>query len=109
MEIQVWADKDLRNSRELASFVGYEIVAGLGSCATRVASALVELTDETAERARGTTSLRCLLEVWPLGHAPVVVSRLSATGEGAVRGAVDDMRHVLERMFSRMDAPDGHG
>lgn len=100
MEIKVRTDRAVRNGQELASFVGYEVVAGLGSCATRVASALVEITDETTSTVPG---LRCQLEVWPLGHAPVIVSRLAATGEAAVSGAVEDMRHVLERMFRRLD------
>lgn len=107
MEIQVRTDRALRDGQELATFVGYELVAGLGACATRVLSALVELSED------GTTSspsrLRCQLEVWPLDHAPVAVSRLAATGDAAVRGAVEDMRHVLERMFRRIDGHSGPG
>jgi len=33
----------------------------------------------------------------------VMVTRLAATGDAAVHGAVDDMRRVLERMFHRID------
>lgn len=104
MEIKVRTDRAMRDGQQLASFVGYEVVAGLGACAARVASALVELTEETTDAARGKPVLRCQLEVWPLGHAPVVVSRLASTGEAAVSGAVADMRHVLERMFRRIDS-----
>jgi len=106
MEIQVSTDRALRGGRELAAFVGYEIVAGLGACADRVISALVELTED-----RPTTDsparLRCQLEVRPHGHAPVIVSRLASDGDTAVRGAVEDMRHVLERMFRRIDGRTG--
>jgi hypothetical protein len=108
MEIQVSTDRALRGGRELAAFVGYEIVAGLGSFADRVTSALVELTEDKPAP-EGSTRLRCQLEVRPLGHAPIVVSRLAATGDTAVRGAVQDLSHVLERMFSRIDGHAGPG
>jgi hypothetical protein len=102
MEIEVCTDRSVRETGDLASFAGYEVLAGLGPCADRVASARVELSvASTAERGR--TRLRCQFEVRPLGHAPLAVSRLAATGDAAVRGAVDDMRHVLERMFRRID------
>jgi len=106
MEIQVRTDRALRGGHELATFVGYEIVAGLGACAARVISALVELTEDRAT-AQGPAGLRCQLEVRPHGHAPVVVSRMAADGDAAVRGAVEDMRHVLERMFRRIDGHTG--
>jgi hypothetical protein len=106
MEIQVSTDRALRGGRELAAFVGYEIVAGLGAFADRVISAMVELTEDQSP-AEGSTRLRCQLEVRPRGHASVVVSRFAATGDTAVRGAVEDMRHVLERMFNRIDGHTG--
>jgi hypothetical protein len=108
MEIQVRTDRALRGGHELATFVGYEIVAGLGACAIRVMSALVELTEDSPT-AHGPARLRCKLEVRPHGHAPVVVSRLASSGDAAVRGAVEDMRHVLERMFRRIDGHTGPG
>jgi hypothetical protein len=108
MEIQVSTDRALKGGRELAAFVGYEVVAGLGAVADRVISALVELTeDESTEE--GSSRLRCQLEVRPRGHAPVVVARFAATGDTAVRGAVEDMRRVLERMFNRIDGHTGPG
>jgi hypothetical protein len=102
MDIEVRTDRRVQERGDLARFVGYEVLAGLGPCADRVASARVELSvASTAERGR--TRLRCQFEVRPRGHAPLAVSRLAATGDAAVRGAVDDMRHVLERMFRRID------
>ncbi len=106
MEIQVRTDRALRGGHELATFVGYEVVAGLGACAVRVISALVELTEDQATTDRPAV-LRCQLEVRPHGHAPVIVSRLAADGDAAVRGAVEDMRNVLERMFRRIDGHTG--
>jgi hypothetical protein len=103
MDIEVRTDRSVEERGDLSRFVGYEVLAGLGPCADRVASAQVELTvASTAERGR--TRLRCQFEVRPLGHPPLTVSRLAATGDAAVRGAVDDMRHVLERMFRRIDS-----
>ena len=107
MEIQVLTDRALRGGQDLAAFVGYELLAGLGASADRVLRALVELSEDTSEQ--GPSRLRCQLEVWPQDHAPVIVSRLAANGDAAVRGAVEDMRHVLERMFRRIDGRIGHG
>jgi hypothetical protein len=102
MDIEVYADHHVRGGLELVSTIGDEVVAGLGSCAERVTSVCVELTVAAAPR-WDRTGLRCQLEVQPRGHASVAVTRLAETGDAAVRGAVDDMRHVLERMFRRID------
>ena len=107
MEIQVRTDRALKGGQDLAAFVGYELVAGLGACAVRVLSALVELSEDTPEH--GPSRLRCHLEVRPRDHEPVIVSRLAVSGDAAIRGAVEDMRNVLERMFSRIDGRIGHG
>jgi len=102
MEVQVRTDRHVPGGRELASFVGYELLAGLGACAARVACAYVQvsLVGRPCDREHG---MRCELEVRPRDHAPVMVTRLAATGDAAVHGAVDDMRRVLERMFHRID------
>ena len=103
MEIQVRTDRQFPTADEFVSFVGSELLAGLGPCASRVLSACVHLTTDWS--ARGGPVLRCLLEVRPLGHAPFAVTHHAATHDGAVRAAVGDMRGVLERMFRRIDEP----
>jgi hypothetical protein len=102
VEIQVRTDQQLRAGDELAAFVGFELMAGLGPCAGRVLSACVHLTTDWS--AQGGPVLRCLLEVSPLDHAPLTVTHHAASREGAVQGAVGDMRGLLERMFRRIDA-----
>jgi hypothetical protein len=102
MEIQVHTDRHIRGQEELISFIGFEVVAGLGPCAERVTSAHVHLTAERLSRT-GPAELRCLVEVRPRGHAPLAVTHRASTNDAAVRGAVDDMRQVLERMFHRID------
>lgn len=102
MEIQVQTDRHIRGKEELISFIGTEVVAGLGACAERVMSVHVYLTAESVAP-KGTADLRCLLEVRPRGHAPLAVTHRAPTKDAAVRGAVADMREVLERMFSRID------
>jgi hypothetical protein len=101
VEIQVRSDRHLRTGDELVSFVGLELLAGLGPCASRVLSACVHLTTDWS--AHDGPVLRCLLEVHPLGHAPLAVTHRAPTHDGAVRAAVGDMRGVLERMFRRID------
>lgn len=102
MEILVRTDGHLRGQDELFAFVGFEVIAGLGSCASRVGSVHVELSAEGGGRT-GPASLRCRLEVRPRGHAPLAVMHRAPTDVDAVRGAVGDMRGVLERMFRRID------
>lgn len=102
MEIQVRTDHHVRGEQELISFVTAEVVAGLGPCAERVMSAQVHLTAESGAR-KGPQELRCLIEVRPRGHAALAVTHRASTKDAAVRGAVADMRGVLERMFRRLD------
>lgn len=102
MEIQVRTDRQLRSGDELVSFVGVELLAGLGPCAGRVLAAYVHLSTDWS--AHDGPVLRCLLEVSPLGHAPLAVTHHAATHDVAVRAAVGDMRGLLERMFRRIDA-----
>lgn len=102
MEIQVRTDRQLRSGDELASFVGLELLAGLGPCAGRVLAASVHLS--TDWNAHDGPALRCLLEVRPLGHAPLAVTHHARTHDDAVRAAAGDMRGLLERMFRRIDA-----
>jgi hypothetical protein len=102
VEIQVRTDQQLRTGDELAAFVGFELLAGLGPCAGRVLSACVHLTTDWS--AHDGPVLRCVLEVNPLGHAPLVVTHRAPSREVAVQAAVGDMRGLLERMFRRIDA-----
>jgi hypothetical protein len=101
MEVQVRTDRHVRGQEDLISFIGFEVVDGLGPCAERVVSAHVHLVAETVSRAGA--ELRCVLEVRPRGHAPLAVTHRATTKDAAVRGAVSDMRGVLERMFRRID------
>ena len=102
MEIQVRTDQQLRAGDELAAFVGFELLAGLGPCAGRVLSACVHLTTDWSGQSGPV--LRCVLEVNPLDHAPLAVTHHASSHEVAVRAAVGDMRGLLERMFRRIDA-----
>lgn len=103
MEIQVRTDRHLLDVEELVSFIGSEVVAGLGPCARRVLSVQVHLTlDHFA--LRGQPDLSCVLEVLPHDHVPLAVTHRAATDSEAIRGAVGDLRDVLERMFRRIDA-----
>jgi hypothetical protein len=83
VEIQVSTDRYVLDAERLATFAGYEVVAGLGSCSTRVASATVDVT--TALGPASTRALRCWLEVWPRGHPPFSVCRLGSTGRPPCR------------------------
>lgn len=103
MEIQVRTDRRLLDVEELVAFIGLEVVAGLGPCARRVLSAQVHLiADQVAPH--GQPDLRCLLEVCPRDHLPLAVTHRAPTRDAAIRGAIGDMRDVLERMFRRIDA-----
>jgi hypothetical protein len=102
VQIQVQTDRHVGGGEELTSFVTFEVLAGLGPCAPRVRSACAVVTVESSPY-QGPAALRCVLEVGPVGHAPLAVTRRAATTESAIRDAVGDMRDLLERMFRRMD------
>jgi hypothetical protein len=102
MEIQVHTDRHVRAAEELISYIGSEVLTGLGPCAERVMSAHIHLTAENDVR-RGPTDLRCMLEMRPRGHAPLAVIHRASTRDAAIRGAINDMRGILERIFSRID------
>jgi hypothetical protein len=103
VEIGVRTDRHVSAGDDLVSFVGFEMVAGLGPCADRVLSACVHLTTDWSTH-DGRPVLRCLLEVRPAGHAPLAVIHRAAEQEDAVRAAIADVRGLLERMFRRIDA-----
>jgi len=103
MEIQVHTDHHVAGDQELISFVTSEVMTGLGPCAARVMSVHVHLAEESGAR-KGPPDLRCLVEARPSGHAPLAVTHRASTKDAAVRGAVGDMRAVLERMFRRLDS-----
>jgi len=102
MEIQVHTDRHVAGDQALISFVASEVVTGLGPCAARVTSIEVHLAEASGAR-KGPPDLRCLVEARPSGHAPLAVTHRATTTNAAVRGAVSDMRAVLERMFRRLD------
>jgi hypothetical protein len=103
VEIQVRTDRCIRSGEELASFVGFEMLSGLGPCAGRVLSACVHLTPDWSTH-DGRRVVRCLLEVHPAGHAPLAVTHRAPRYDDAVRGSIGDLRGLLERMFRRIDA-----
>ncbi len=103
MEIQVHTDRHVSGDEEFISFVASEVVNGLGPCARRVMGVHVHLAADRITRLSA-PELRCLIEARPRAHASVVVTHRAATKDAAVRGAVADLRNVLERMFARMDS-----
>jgi hypothetical protein len=103
LEILVGTDHRVPGRDELISFVGFEIVAGLGPCASRVSNVHVHLAAESCGWS-GPAILRCRLELRPEGHEPLAVMHRALNMDDAVRGAVGDMRGILERMFRRIDA-----
>lgn len=102
MEIQVRTDQHVKGEEELISYVMSEVLAGLGPCVPRLMTAHVHLSAENGA-GRGPMALRCRLEVRPSGHAPLSVMHRASTKDDAVRGAVGDMRGILERIFARLD------
>ena len=60
MEILVGTDRQVPGREELLSFIGFEVLAGLGPCASRVSNVHVHLSAETGGRI-GPVSMRCRL------------------------------------------------
>ncbi|MCW2829696.1 MAG: hypothetical protein JWP31_388 [Aeromicrobium sp.] len=47
--------------------------------------------------------MRCMIEVRPAGHEPVVITGHASTTDGALSGAVEKMSHSLAIMFGNLD------
>jgi hypothetical protein len=104
MDVQVRTDYHVNGDEGLIAHVRSEVTDGLEPFARRITSVQVHLSEESGAR-KGPPVLRCVLEVRPTGHAPVVVTRKGTTKDVLLRGAIGDMRKALERTFGRIDAP----
>lgn len=104
MDIQVRTDYHVHGDEGLIAHVESEINKGLEPFARRITSVQVHLSEESGAR-KGPHELRCVLEVRPTNHAPVVVTRKAASKDVLIRAAIGDMRKALERTFGRTDAP----
>jgi hypothetical protein len=106
MDVEVRTDYHVDGDQALIGYVAEEVAGGLESYARRITSVQVHLGEESGAR-KGPPELRCALEVRLSGHEPVAVTHRATTKDLAVRGAVSDMRLVLERMLGRLDQRHG--
>ncbi len=102
MDVQVRSDYHVKADEVLISYVKDQVLAGLTPYAGRLMSAKVHLSADTVNHT-GPVDIRCLVEVRPTGHEPVVVIHHAHTKQAAIRGGVEDMREILHRLFGRMD------
>ena len=110
MDIQVRTDYHVDGDQGLIAYVEQQVSTGLEPFSEKITSVQVHLGEESGAR-KGPHELRCLVEVRLAGHEPVAVRRRGSTKDVVVHGAVADMRHVLERLYGRLDTRRGgaHG
>jgi hypothetical protein len=102
MEIQVRTDGHVDGDAGLTAHVERQLLAGLEPYVSRISYTQVHLSVESGAR-KGPPRLVCMIEVRPVGHAPVVLRRAANTKAGAIRGAVVGMRGALDRRLGRSD------
>lgn len=110
MDIQVRTDYHVDGDQGLIAYVEQQISTGLEAFSEKITSVQVHLSEASGAR-KGPHELRCLIEARLGGHAPVAVRHLGSTKDAVIRGAVTDMRNVLERLYGRLDTRHGgaHG
>ncbi len=102
MLIQVHTDHNIESGAGLTKLVEDGMEMALGPQAMRITRADVHFRDESAGRATG-SDMRCMIEVRPAGHEPVVVTEHASTLDDAFAGAVDKVQRVVETLFDKLD------
>lgn len=102
MQIQISTDHNIDSGDQLTMLVHDEVEAALAPWVPRITRVLVHLSDESAGRKTG-DDMRCMVEVRPASHEPVVVTHQAATTDEALGGAVDKMHRLLDSMFGKLD------
>jgi hypothetical protein len=101
MDIQVRTDYHVKGDAGLNAYIEDEVAAGLEPYLVRLTSVHVHLSEESGAR-KGPPDLRCMIQVRPAHHEPVVVTRHASTKEEVIRSAIDGMRIALDRLFGRL-------
>lgn len=102
MLIQINTDNNVDSGDEFARHVEDEVESAFASHASRLTRVDVHLGDESAGRKTG-ADMRCMIEVRPASHEPVVVTAHATTIDEALSDAVDKMQHLLGSLFGRLD------
>jgi hypothetical protein len=103
MDVQVRTDYHVAGDEGLIGYVTQEVSSGLASFERKITSVQVHLSEESGAR-KGPHELRCVIEVRLTRHAPVAVTHKASTKDLVVRGAVTDMRTLLDRLYDRLDS-----
>lgn len=102
MLIQIHTDHNIDSGDELTRHVEDEVESAFSHHASRLTRADVHLSDESAGRKTG-ADMKCMIEVRPASHEPVVVTAHAPTVDEALGDAVDKMQHLLGSLFGRLD------
>lgn len=102
MEFSVHIDQGDHGWDAIRKPVEEQVRAVLGAFEPRLVGIQVQLTDESHGH-QSPAAVRCMIEVRPKGHTPVVVVHHAPTPNEAVRGASKRMRELLVTTFGRLD------
>lgn len=102
MQIQINTDNNVDTGDQLTVLVEDKVESAFAPYARRITRVDVHLGDESAGRKTG-ADMRCMIEVRPAGHEPVVVTDHASTTDGALSSAVEKMQRLLESMFGKLD------
>jgi len=104
MLVTLNTDSNIDGTEALAQQVEAVIQGTLGHLSQHITRVEVHLSDVNSGSKGGPADIRCLLEARPAGHQPVAVSHQAATVAQTVDGAVDKLKHALERLLGQLAA-----
>jgi len=101
MQIQINSDQSVAVDSTRAEIVTSTVQNALQRFESKLTRVEVHLSDVNGLRS-GPNDHRCLIEVRPAGHNPVVASEDAATPEASAHGAAQKMQSLLTSFFARL-------
>ncbi|WP_326836378.1 HPF/RaiA family ribosome-associated protein [Amycolatopsis rhabdoformis] len=100
MQIQISTDRNLHSDEDLIRYLESEVETKLARFADRLTRIDVHLSDEMGGGTDG-EDLRCVIEAFPAGREPVVVTNRAGSVNDAFTGALTRIEHTLATLFDR--------
>ena len=102
MKVQIGSDHNIVVDAHLSDVLESSVADTLKHLEDRITRVEVHLSDVNADKG-GNDDKRCMMEARPAGQQPVAVTDEVATVEGAVHGAANKMKRLLDHHFGRLE------
>jgi ribosome-associated translation inhibitor RaiA len=101
MTIQLNSDNNLSIHENFGNKLSATLKEQLSRYEEHITRIEVHLSDENGTK-KGMNDKRCLLEARMEGRQPIAVTEMADTHELAVSGAIQKLKHSLERIMDRI-------